>query len=213
MKKKIFIIGLAMAATFAISPGTQAIVGPGVTKTFTVQATVPAATGADITVHSVNSVGTPIFTPVTGTSLSFDPMTFNTANGIYLPNHYFAISVTPAGGAGNPNVSVNYTEGSNPNAAASAHGLGWKSTATFVKVTGPTTETVLPTHGKKLLKDIAGENINAPELGGGYLRVYLGIVTGDPNAQPPNPSGNEVFTNTDNPGAYGGTLTITTTTI
>ncbi len=182
--------------------------------TFTVKATVPTATSVSITAYSVNSTGTPVFTPVVGTLLDFSPLTFNAINQIYLPDHFFAIDLAPVGGAASPNVTATFTQGANPNNPA--HGLGWKSTATFIKVTGPTgtqVETGLATHGpKKLLKDLTGgENIGSSETAGGFLRIYLGIVTLDPGATFPDPAGSETFSNADLPGDYDGTFLVSAT--
>jgi hypothetical protein len=179
--------------------------------TFTVSATLNAATGVAITVSSVNATSK-AFTTLTGTALSFNPLTFNTANSIWLPDHFFAVDVAPAGGGGSVDATVSYAEGTNPNTATTGHGLGWKSTATFVKVVG-TTETVLSAHGKKMLKDLSGEHITSTETAGGYLRTYVGIVAKDPAAVPLDPATSEPFTNVDVAGAYNGTLTVTATAV
>ena len=94
------------------------------TVSFLVSASVPLATGVTITASQVDSA-TNAFTTVAGTTLSFDPMTYDTTNNIYLPNHYFAIDVGAVGGAGAPDVTVTYVEGANPNGAT--NGLGWHS--------------------------------------------------------------------------------------
>ena len=95
-----------------------------------------------------------------------------------------------------------------------AHELGFKSTATFVKITGPSNaqvENPLTTHGpKKLLKSItAGENITSGEINGGFLRVYVGIYPGADAAI--DAAGGEPFTNGDKSGSYQGTLTVSAT--
>ncbi len=184
-------------------------------KTFVISATVPAATSVGINAFSVKGTP-PVFTAVTGTTLNFSPMTLNPAIGIYLPDHFFAIDVVSSGGAGSPSAVVTYTEGANPNNPA--HGLGWKSTATFMKVVfvGPnptdTTESPISAHGpKKLLKDVHGETIASTETAGGWLRVYLGIVTKDATAPIPDPTAGEVFSNADKAGSYDGTLLISAT--
>ena len=106
-------------------------------------------------------------------------------------------------------MTLSYTEGANPNNPG--HGLGWKSTATFTKVVG-STETSLSSHGpKKMLKDLSGEHVLPSEVSGGFLRVYLGIVSKDPTAPIPDPAASEVFTNADHAGAYDGSLVITAT--
>ncbi len=141
-------------------------------KTFVVSATVPSATSVSIIANSVNS-STGAFTLAPGTALSFNPLTFNSTAGAYFPDHFFAVDVVASGGAGSPSATVTYTEGTNPNSPA--HGLGWKSTATFVKTTGSgtsTTDTPMAAHGpKKLLKDVGGESITSAETTGGWLRV------------------------------------------
>ena len=106
-------------------------------------------------------------------ALNFDPLTFDSTNGIYLPDHYFVIDVGATGGAGSPDVTVTYVEGSKP--VGQAKGLGWKSIATFVKITGSPgneVQTDMATHGpKKLLKDLSGESILESEISGGFLRL------------------------------------------
>jgi hypothetical protein len=180
--------------------------------TFTVSATVPTATGVSITVASVNSA-TNVFTTLASgtTALSFDPMTLNTTNNIYLPNKFYALNFGVSNGAGTPDVSVTYTEGANPNGAT--NGLGFKSTATFAKevvsTTGATTETLLTAHGpKKRLIDLAAEHVTFTELAGGFLRIYLGVWTGSTVA-PADPVNGKPFSNADAPGAYTGSLVVT----
>ena len=179
--------------------------------TLNLSADIPAATSVSVNVSSVNS-STNQFSALSGSSLTFNPMTLDQTNKIYLPNHYFALDVGPAGGAGSINVTLTYTEGIPP--AGQTHGLGWKSTATFVRVVGATgnqTETGLTAHGpKKLLKDLNGETILSSEVSGGFFRMYLGIVTLDPAAAFKDPAGAEVFSNADKPGNYSGTLLIST---
>jgi hypothetical protein len=177
-------------------------------QTFTLSASLPAATSVGLTASRVASASG-AFTAVTGTSLSFDPMTFQTALGIWLPDHFFAIDIAPVGGAGGTDVVVTYTEGANPNPVG--HGLGVKSTATFVKVVGKT-ETGLTTHGpKKILSALSGEHVLPAEITGGFLRVYLGIVAKDPAALFQDPATSEVFTTTDRAGTYTGTIVFTGT--
>ena len=180
------------------------------TRTFTVSATVPPPTGVSITAFNVNSA-TGAWTAVPGTALSFDPMTFDATNQIYMPNHYFAVNAGPIAGAGSTDVTITYTEGANPNnfSGGSGHGLGWKSTAAFARVSG-TTETPLASHGPiKLLKDLNGEHITPAELGTGTFRMYLGIELNPLAAG--QPAGAEVFSAADRTGAYSGSLVVTAT--
>jgi hypothetical protein len=179
--------------------------------TFTVSATVPVATGISIAVSSVNST-TNVFTtlPAGTTALSFDPMTFNTTNGIYLPNHYFALDFGTTGGAGTPDVTLTYNEGTNPN--GTTNGLGFKTVATFAKEVvgsgGATTETITSL-GKMRLIDLVGTHEPFTAISPGFLRIYLGIWTGNPSAVPPDPASGQPFTNGDAPGTYTGSLVVT----
>lgn len=203
MKKTLSCLVLTLALSLVLTPVNQAL-----NTTFTVSASVPAATTVSISAFRVNSA-TNAFTPVSGTSLSLDPMTYSPSLGIYLPDHFFAIDVASSGGSGSPSVTVTYTEGTNPNSPA--HGLGWKSVATFVKVIG-STETGISAHGpKKLLKDLSGEQITSAETSGGFLRMYLGIVTKDNSATFPDPVTGEPFTNADKSGGYNGTFLVSAT--
>ena len=154
---------------------------------------------------------TNVFTPVSGTSLSFDPLVFDTTNNIYVPDHYFAINVGPTAGGGSTSVNLAYTEGSNPNSVIGGQGLGWKSVATFTKQLSGT-ETKLTAHGtggKKLLKDVTAESITSTELGAGTFRMYLGVET-NPTA-PGEPAGAQVISGADKPGTYTGSLVVSGT--
>ncbi len=178
------------------------------TTTFTVSATVPSATSVGITVNSVNS-STNAFTqePAGTTALSFDPMSFNTTNNIYVPNHYFAIDFTVGGGSGRPDVTLTYNEGTNPN--GTTNGLGVKSTATFAQESS-SGETLLTAHGpKKRLIDLSGEHVAFTELASGaFLRIYLGVWTGSTTA-PADPANGQPFSNSDASGQYTGSLVAT----
>ena len=178
---------------------------------FLVSASIPAANGVNIVATQVDAATDQFGQTVS--ALDFDPMIFDSQNGIWLPDHYFAIDVGVTGGTGSVDVTVEYNEGSKPN--GQILGLGFKTIATFVKITGPQgnqVETPLAAHGpKKLLKDLegGGEQFTGAELLGGFLRVYVGIFPGDDQAI--LNAGGEPFTNSDVPGDYDGTLTITAT--
>ncbi len=171
---------------------------------FTVSATVPSASGVSISVASVNATTNAFTTlPAGTTALSFDPMTFNPTTLVYLPDVYYALNFAVAGGAGEPDVSFQYNEGTNPNGGA--NGLGHKSSATFVQeATGG--ETLLPSHPKTMLINVNPTHVAYTELAAGsYLRVYLGVCTGGPN----DPTGCKPFTNSDASGTYTGSLVAT----
>ncbi len=203
MKNK---LALSVAALF-LAQSVSVWAAPETTN-FQVSATVPLATSVGITVSKIpTGGGTATVMPAGTTDLSFNPLTYNTQNNIYIPGHYFALDFAAAGGAGRPDVTVKYTEGTNPNGAT--NGLGYKATATFVKKVG-NNETVISSHGKKLLKDLTNERITPAEITGGTPRVYLGVWTGSTDA-PADPVAGQPFSNADAAGAYSGTLVVTTT--
>ncbi len=179
-------------------------------KTFTVSATVPLATSVVFTTTEYIGATT---SSVPGTVLSYDPLVFDTTNNFWYSNQYYSIAVTTAGGAGQTDVTTTYTEGANPNlTGGSGHGFGYKSTISFLTVTG-TTETSVPGHAPKLrLIDITGgEHVTPAQLGTGYLKMYVAVFRPDPNAVIPDLSTSEVFSNADRPGVYDGSLLISVT--
>lgn len=207
------LIGLILLAGILFIPASAMAATPD-EQSFNLSASVPLAAHVGFTASEVHGK---VWSPVSGTTLTFDPMDYKSAIGIWLPDHYFAIDIAPLNGSGSADVTVTYTEGNNPNAVDSKNGLGWKSTATFIKVVGSgdtATETGLTSHGpKKMLKDLNGENIAYTELTGGFLRVYVGVVSKDKTATYPDPDASEVFTNADHPGTYEGTLTFSATVV
>jgi hypothetical protein len=209
MKK---LLSIAAAGLFLL--GQSGLVNA---ETYTLSATVPSATSVGFTVTRVDTSTTPnTRSAVSGSALSFGTLhlvTNTDGSSLFLPNNYFVIDVAAVGGAGSTDVTLAYTEGSNPNSPG--HGLGYKSVATLVKVSGSgssQTEAVTA-HGKKKLIDFAtaAEHVTPAELAGGFLRIYTGIVTKDPAAVPLDPATSEVFSLGDKPGTYSGSLVITAT--
>jgi len=132
---------------------------------------------------------------------------------LFLPDYYYVIDIGPKKGTfpAHGSIQINYNEGANPNAPG--HGLGYKATVTYCKTyfasrndwkNKKTTDAIL---GKVLIKDGFSLPISAVE--DGWLRLYVGIVTNDPNANPADPSGAEVFSGADKAGNYSGGLVIT----
>jgi hypothetical protein len=181
---------------------------------YTVSATLPAATGVSIAAASVDSTSGDSTQLPGGTSvLSFSNMTYNAANGIYVPNLNYSLNFSVSGGSGTPDVTVTYNEGSNPNGVS--NGLGYKATATFAKEVvgagGATTESLLAAHGpKKRLIDLNGEHVSYTELTGGYLRIYVGVWTGTTTGPAPDPSNGQPFSSADASGTYSGSFVVTT---
>jgi len=200
-------VGLIIAVMFMF---LQAGAAFAVQRAFTVQASVPAATGVAINASSVTVAGN-VFTPLSSsaTLLNFDTMTFNTQYGVWRPDHYFAIDVGTIGGGGNVTTIVTYSEGANPN--GTGHGLGYKAQATFQKVTlvgGDQQESSITAIGKKRLGALTGGvTVTPAQITGGWLRVYLGVATGDLAEA----ADSEPFTNADKSGTYDGIITFSST--
>jgi len=180
---------------------------------FTVSATIPSATGVSIVATQNQVVGGNEVFGSTVSALNFNPMTFDSVNGIYRSGHFFAIDVGAIGGAGSPNVTVSFGSESNP--TGQTKGLGSKAIATFSKVSGgpapeDQSENTLAAHGPtKLLGQLSGEQVTSTELIGGFLRLRVGIFDGGDATL--IAAGGEPFTNGDLPGPYTGILVITGT--
>lgn len=196
----------------------QAATGWAAQTIYDISATVPSATGVSMTVSSVDSTTNKFTTEPSGfTALTFDPLTLSTSgptSGIFLPDHYWAIDVAVTGGAGTPQLQVQYTEGANPN-GGTVNGLGTKSTATFAKevytsATTPPTETIVAPSKVRLIDLTSNTTIPSTEFSGGWARVYLGVWTGSTTA-PADPSNGKPFTTTDASGPYAGQFTLTAT--
>ncbi len=187
-------------------------------------ATIEAATGLNFLTFSVtNSSGSDVLSPA-GSTLSFgdliysavtDPLT-HVVSTSWRSDHAFAIEIAPVGGtASTMNINVQYSELTNPNSTTNGHGLGWKSTVTFMNIIN-NVESPITAHGgtgKMLLKDLpeSGEAVTSAQIIAGSLRMYIGMVAKDPSAAIPDPVDGEVFTNFDQPGEYTGKLTISAT--
>ena len=215
MKKTLTVMLVFAVVSAAAALPVLAQTTPPATKTFTVSAEVEEASSFSISAFSVDPT-TLQFTAVPGLDLEFGILDLDPATGNYFPDHFFAIDVGPAGGVGNPNVTAVYTEGNNPNQGVGGNGLGHKSTITFVKVAGATgsqTETGIGATPKIRLIDSVGAPgagaVNKSQLIGGFLRMYVGIVTFNPTATYPDPANAETFTGADQHGIYDGTLVIT----
>ena len=194
MKK--IITGLLLGA-FLLGPA-----GASLAVDYIVSVNVPQATGISVTASNVLTNGN-VFRPVNGSELSFNTLTLDPVNKIFQPDHYFALDVGTTGGAGTPaSITVTYSEIAKP--VGQVKGLGYKVAATFAKEEGAT-ETILV---KKKLQDVSGEQITASQITGGYLRILLGVVSGDPAT---SPAGSEPIKTTDQPGDYSGKVTITAT--
>lgn len=186
---------------------------------FPITATIPAATTVKFVVSEVTPGPTPVFVAHPSFNLNFDTagtgMSFDAANGIWVGSRFFAIDLatTKADGTPAPGTygSIAFSYGGNvvPAGQAANEGLNKRATLTAVRVNADATETQL----RNGAVGNAFTNLTNADVAGGFLRVYVGLATGETTGTPPVPKvpGSVPFTNADKPGTYTGTLTITAT--
>jgi hypothetical protein len=201
--RKITFILLAIVAISAFV--VSACFAQSAEETYTISATVLPATAVSINVSKIIGLS---WTPVTGNDLSFDPLEYNSTFGWWAPEHHFAIDVG-TDGAGNPDTTFTYINGSNPNNpfGGPEGGLGYKAGMAFFKVDADENETEI--QELTILQSIDGFQVTSSQVSGGFLRAYLGILVGD--EQGDFPPGGEPFTNADAAGVYSGTLLVSAT--
>lgn len=184
---------------------------------FPITATIPAATTVNFVVSEVTPGATPVFTSHAGLNLNFATagtgMSFDATNGIWVGSRFFAIDLAPSTAAGVPapgnygSVSFAYSANVVPAGQSATEGLNKRGTLTAVRVNGDASET-------KLRSGALGNtftNLTNTDIAGGFLRVYVGLATGEAVGGVPVVPGSVPFTNADKPGTYTGTLTITAT--
>ncbi len=198
MRKIMFILLAIVAVSVLCSAVSFAQI-----VTYPLTATVPEATGAVIEAYRVVD-GTWDEDPTS--ELDFNPLEFDPEYGFWAPAHYFVITVAGEGGAGNPTSTFTYTNGQNPNAPGRPEdGLGYKTVITFNKFIDLVGEEEI--YQTQILQNAdSGITVTPAQLTGGSLRVYLGIYTGEDEVEEA-----QLFLNTDEPGEYTGTLTISST--
>lgn len=201
--KKTWLMMIGMVALSASVANAQS-------QPFTVQANVPAATSASFSVSKVIP-GTPeTFVPTATTNLDFGTLTLDTTNNIFVPAHFWVIDVG-ANGAGSPDIAVTYTDTANPNGALNnGTGLGRRGTISYAEVVtnADLSQTVNLIRGESLSQANTSGGVNETAFDNGFLRVSVGVATGDPALQEGNAT---PFTALDNPGNYSGTVTLTAT--
>jgi len=192
---------------------------------FNIQATIPSATqvfyivteafinGANATEFDTNTT----FTAGASNAMSFDAagagMTYDSVNGIWVASRFFVIDVSPRDAGGTPapaifsNINLSYSGDTAPTDATST--LADKGVVTVVRVV---TNPDLTQNENEILASTFGGLTGAiqptnTDVIGGFMRVYVGIATGEPGT-PGVP-----FTNADVPGPYSGTLTVSATVI
>ena len=219
MKQRLLTFALAIGVVFALSAVARA-------ETFSIEVNIEPASSADFVVWQFTDPNQFPQAPFTSRTLPInavltefvDPVTGDSTGFAFLGQEFYAIDVFPTGGAGAVNVEISYSDISNPN-GGTLDGLGVKAIGTVVRVTDPNgtpdvytddTETILD---RDILYNI-GQFYSAATIAngeGGRMRMYVGLTTGDPDANPPEPAAAEVFNPGDVPGDYTGNLTLSVT--
>jgi len=149
---------------------------------FPVSASIPAASTAQFTVFQVSGDGTDPsdwnqqasgFTDLDFGTLSLDPVNF-----IFVAAHFWVIDVGVIDGAGNPDVTVTYTEGNNPNEPSP--GLGGHGVISFTRME---TDGITETQNPLFASSFGGCTpclVDETDINGGWLRMGVGLATGDP---------------------------------
>ncbi len=122
-----------------------------------------------------------------------------TTDGVYLTGYYYALEISPVGGGWTgTGVDLTYFDG-DPDIASHA-----TMTVVRAEYTGPDTDpNEIKLHEKVKLQTIP---INTADLVGGWLRIYLGLSTGESD-----PAGVTPLTDGTAAGTYSGTLRISYT--
>lgn len=191
------------------------------TADFPLQVTIPSATQVNFIVSEVEGTA---FTPHTGTFLNWDTagagMKYLAGPGIWVGSRYFAIDFSPSDGT-NPapgkygTISFTYSGQVVPSGQPSDEGLNKRATIAASKVTGATgSQTETPVIDARAIGVGAIPSLSDTDVAGGFLRVYVGLSTGEESTPGvPVAANSKPFTNGDKGGVYQGTLTITATLI
>jgi hypothetical protein len=217
MKKLTFLTVLLVGALLCFTSGASA---QSSGDTFPITVAIDNASTATFAVYQIDAADT--FTSWGSNTLEFNP-TLEDVTGpnpgdpvqyAYLGDVYYAIDVFPYG-AGALNVTLSYTDDSNPNGGANdGTGLGAHAIATPTAhddngTPGDYTDDADNPIGSRATLENIAQTVLASEIlaNGQYFRLYVGLATGNDTEPAPEPV--TPFSPADTPGNYTGTLTMT----
>ncbi len=212
---------LSLALALLLIAATSAHAAGSSTGVFPLQVTIPSATQVNFIVSEVEGT---TFSSHTGNFLNWDTagagMHYDAPNGVWAGSRYFAIDFSPSDGT-NPAPgnygTINFTYSGNvvPAGQPIAKGLNEKATIAASKVMGATgSQTETPVLAARAIGVGAIPSLSDSDVSGGFLRVYVGLSTGELKSDGSPVAANSLpFTNADKGGVYQGTLTITATLI
>jgi hypothetical protein len=206
MRKKALVLGVLALGILLV--GVPVMAATTFVGTFPVTADIPPATSVSFVVSQVDVNNH--FTSNGSNNLTF-PVSLDPDLKIYTPAYTFAIDVATSGGAGNPDVLIQYSNNNNPN--GTGPGLDIHGVSTVQKVVGATGDQTVTNLKSATLGDMNNYNVLKTALVGGFMRVLVGLSTGNTNPLdgPIDPPNVIPFTNGDLSGTYTGTLTLTAT--
>ncbi|MBN2121269.1 MAG: hypothetical protein JW734_09495 [Candidatus Omnitrophica bacterium] len=190
MKSRIT-VALAMVCGLAIFAASI-----GFAADIIISAEVPQATDVNVVLSRVTGDS---WTPAA--SMNFGTLALDEDLGIFLPPYYFAADVGVNGGAP---WTIQHSVSGADFTTGGLEALGDNVIVTFMKQTGDEEGSEL---GKVLIMN-ASRSYSNVDLYPGWLRVYYGISTGEPGAEP---AGATPITVHEYAGNYSGTVTISLT--
>ncbi len=201
---------LKATGVFLVTFSMLGLVFAGDSVTKELRANIEAQDGLSITIHNANSSNDE-WDPTPVDNIDFGTLTYDSVNGIFLPDHYCVMDVGVLSNAANwtvtHTVNSSFTNGSD--------NLDHNVVVTFVKTEQVDTngdgipDTTSDTKISKLSYANSTQSFTKTQLSGGWLRVYYGIATGDPDAD--EPSDVSPITIDKSSGNYTGSVTITLT--
>lgn len=214
--RKLFLVLAFLLSSVVASFAANSSIG-----VFPMQVTIPSATSVNFVVSEVEGT---TFSSHPGNFLNWDTagagMKYLTGPGIWAGSRFFAIDFSPSNGA-NPapgnygSISFTYSNQVVPVGQPIDEGLNKRATIAASKVVGPTGAQVeTPVFSAQAVGVGAIPTLSDGDVSGGFLRVYVGLSTGELDAGGvPIAANSKPFTNGDKGGVYQGTLTITATLI
>jgi hypothetical protein len=196
-------------------------IGQVSSEDFIIEVDIPQADSANFLVWKLTD-GQPFpANPEASNTLNFTTTLtqFEGGDSAFLGDNFYALDIFPTGGAGLLNVNVTYADTQNQNGPLNdGSGIGGKGIATVVRAPIEI-DTQNPAFfdevqlSRTLLQDvpaiILASDIEDPLARASFMRMYVGLATGDPAATPPEPAGAVPFNLADQPGIYSGLLTLT----
>ena len=207
---------LKATGVFLITFGVLGLVFAGDSVQKYIKAHIDPQDGLSVTIHNVNSSNDQ-WDPTPVNNIDFGTLTYDSDNGIFLPDHYCVMDVGVLSNAANWTVSHTV----NSSFSNGTDNLDHNVVVTFVKTEKADTNNdgIIEDNETKdtELAQVSYANsiksFSESDLSGGWLRIYYGIATGelDQNGNKTEPADTSPITIDKSSGDYTGSITITLT--